>query len=65
MIKFITIRCKSCGNVIYNLPEQEFKKLKLVDLLCEDCLDARESTKYESESKVLLKYNTKQTKKVC
>lgn len=65
MLKFITIKCKSCGSVIYNLPEQDFKKLKLVDLLCEDCLDANESSVYETGSKVLLKYNTKQTKKVC
>lgn len=65
MIKFITIKCKSCGSVIYNLPEQDFKKLKLVDLLCEDCLDAKEESMYETESKVLLKYNTIQTKKVC
>ena len=39
MYKFITIRCRSCGSVIYNLPEKEIKKLKLVNLSCEDCTD--------------------------
>lgn len=39
MYKFITIRCRSCGSVIYNLPEKEIKKLKLVNLMCEDCTD--------------------------
>jgi hypothetical protein len=39
MCKFVTIRCKKCGSVIYNLPEEEFKSLKLVDLICEDCIE--------------------------
>ena len=37
MYKFITIRCRNCGSVVYNLPENEIKKVKLVDLMCEDC----------------------------
>jgi hypothetical protein len=41
MYKFITIRCRSCGSVIYNLPENEIKKFKLVNLTCEDCMEHR------------------------
>lgn len=39
MYKFVTIRCRSCGSVIYNLQEKEFHKLKLVSLTCEDCIE--------------------------
>lgn len=39
MYKFITIRCRSCGSVIYNIQEKDFKKLRLVNLTCEDCMD--------------------------
>ena len=39
MYKFISIRCRSCGSVIYNLQENDFKRLKLVNLTCEDCRD--------------------------
>lgn len=39
MYKFMTIRCRSCGSVIYNLQERDFKKLRLVSLTCEDCRD--------------------------
>ena len=39
MFKFKTIRCRSCGSVIYNMLEKDIKKLKLVNLKCEDCED--------------------------
>lgn len=39
MYNFITIRCRCCGSVIYNLPEKDFKKLKLLNLRCEDCIE--------------------------
>lgn len=39
MYRFITIRCRSCGSVIYNLPENEIKKLKYFNLTCEDCME--------------------------
>jgi uncharacterized OB-fold protein len=39
MYKFITIRCRSCGSVIYNIQEKDFKRPKLVNLTCEDCMD--------------------------
>jgi len=46
MSKFITIRCKICGSVIYNLPENEFKNLKLVDLICEDCIECKDNIEF-------------------
>lgn len=45
MYKFKTIRCRSCGSVIYNLPVNETKKLKFVNLRCEDCIEHSASEK--------------------
>lgn len=42
MYKFITVRCRSCGSVIYNLPEKDIRRLKLVNLICEDCMEHEE-----------------------
>lgn len=52
MYKFITIRCRKCGSVIYNLPEKEIKRLKLVNLSCEDCSehDALEYSKHDERN---------------
>lgn len=38
MSKNIILKCKNCGSVIYNLPEKEFRTLKTVDLICDDCI---------------------------
>lgn len=52
MYKFITIKCRSCNSVIYNLPEKDFKRLKLINLTCEDCRDhsTLENPKIEMDS---------------
>jgi hypothetical protein len=47
MYKFITIRCRCCSSVIYNLPEIEFKNLKLINLMCEDCTDHKVFVNFE------------------
>jgi hypothetical protein len=47
MYKFITIRCRNCGSVIYNLPEKEIKRLKLLNLMCEDCIKHNALESYE------------------
>lgn len=47
MYKFKTIRCKNCGSVVYNLPVNEIKKLKVVNFICEDCKDHNAHEKYE------------------
>lgn len=39
MFKFITLRCRNCGSVIYNLPVKDIKKPKHVKLTCEDCAE--------------------------
>lgn len=39
MYKFITLRCRNCGSVIYNLPAKGIRKLKHVKLTCEDCAE--------------------------
>ncbi len=54
MYKFITIRCRSCGSVIYNLPESDFKKLRLVNLTCEDCRDHSELDDTDTGKEVLV-----------
>jgi hypothetical protein len=54
MCKFITIRCKICGSVIYNLPEEEFKSLKLVDLLCEDCSEEIYENSFAEHIKLII-----------
>ncbi|PYG86617.1 hypothetical protein LY28_02836 [Ruminiclostridium sufflavum DSM 19573] len=43
--KFITIRCRSCGAVVYNLPVSEMKKIKFLNIICEDCLEHSTSAK--------------------
>lgn len=53
MHKFITIRCKSCGAVIFNLPEKQNRKLKFVDLICEDCIDHNALENYGMETNSL------------
>ncbi len=45
MYKFKTIRCRNCGSVVYNLPVNEIKKLKLTNIRCEDCMEHSASEK--------------------
>lgn len=49
MFNFKTIRCSSCGSVVYNLPANETKKLKLANLICEDCIETSVSEKSEEK----------------
>lgn len=49
MFKFITIRCRSCGSVIYNTLEEDIRKLKLVNLICEDCNEHKASNDFEAK----------------
>lgn len=60
MYKFITIKCRSCNSVIYNLPEKDFKKLKLINLTCEDCRDSSTSESSIMEVKSLIIPHTMQ-----
>ncbi len=56
MYKFKTIRCRNCNSVIYNLPESEIKKIKLIDLYCDDCKDhsSLDSSKQDVKKSKLL-----------
>jgi hypothetical protein len=54
MYKFITVKCRSCNSVIYNLPEKDFKKLRLINLTCEDCRDHSTSESFRMETKKLV-----------
>lgn len=49
MYKFVTIKCRICNSVIYNLQENDFKKLKLINLTCEDCMDHSDSENFNVE----------------
>ncbi|WP_010252625.1 hypothetical protein [Acetivibrio cellulolyticus] len=39
MYRFVTMRCRCCGTVMYNLPENEIKKIRHINLVCEDCVE--------------------------
>ena len=39
MYKFKTLRCSCCNSVMYNLLDTEAGKIKVVNLICEDCKD--------------------------
>ena len=47
MYNFTTIKCSSCGAVIYNLPELEAKSLENFTLKCEDCSYVKISKDFE------------------
>lgn len=37
MFKFITIRCKACGSVLYNIPDTTLMDFVPEKMICEDC----------------------------